>query len=403
MKILVVTQYFWPENFRINDLCLGLRERGHEVTVLTGKPNYPKGDFYHGYSMFNKSNENWKGINIIRTALIRRKKGGGLSLMINYLSFAFFASIKAIFIKGDFDKIFVYEPSPITVGFPAIIAKWKFKIPIYFWVQDLWPESIAAASGLKNKFVLQIMDGVTRFIYKKSSKILVQSQAFIPYILKQNVKIDKLVYYPNSTEAFYRKLEPQQKYKKMFPQNGGLNLLFAGNIGESQSFDTLIEAALLIKNKNTVVNWIILGDGRLKEYVRNRIEQLGLKDTFILMGSFPSSEMPSFFACADALIVSLKRNPIFSYTIPSKVQSYMACGKPIIASLDGEGAKVVTEAFAGFSSSAENAGALAENIIKFIALNENDRNKLGENAQKYFEREFEREFLLSKLEEIFKN
>ena len=403
MKILVVTQYFWPENFKINDLCLGLKDRGHKITVLTGKPNYPNGNFFEGYSMFNNSNENWNDIKIIRAALIRRKKGGRLSLMINYLSFAFFASIKALFIKGDFDKIFVYQPSPITVGFPAIIAKWKFKIPIYFWVQDLWPESISAASELKNKFILQIINGVTRFIYMHSSKILVQSQAFITYISKQNVRIDKLVYYPNSTESFYSKKECSHKYKTLFPQNGGLNLLFAGNIGESQSFDTLIDAALLIKNKNLVVNWMILGDGRFKDYVKNRIEQLEIKDTFILLGAFPSTEMPYFFACADALVVSLKKESIFSYTIPSKVQSYMACGKPIIASLDGEGAKIVNEAFAGFSSPAENTFALAENIKKFIYLSENERNQLGKNAQKYFEREFEREFLLSKLEKILKD
>lgn len=403
MKILVVSQYFWPESFRVNDLCLGLIERGHVVTVLTSKPNYPKGDFYDGYTMFNNSEETWEGIKIIRSAIIRRKKGKALQLMINYLSFVFFGSIKAYFMKGQFDKILVYGLSPVTVGYPAIVAKRKFKIPIYFIVQDLWPESIAAASGLKNKHVLKVMNDVTKYIYKNSTQILVQSKAFIPYILDQGVASDKIIYYPNSAENYYKIVKPDDKYKIKFPNNEGLNLLFAGNIGEAQSFDTLIKAALIIKEKNILVNWVILGDGRLKEYVKSRIESLGLQDTFVLIGSYPPKEMSSFFACADALLVSLKNNPIFSYTIPCKIQSYMACGKPILASLDGEGAKVVSEAEAGFSSPAEDAVALVDNIIRFSGLTENERIKLGENAKNFFDKEFEREFLLTKLEEILKN
>ena len=154
MKILVITQYFWPESFIINDLCLALKERGHEVSVLTGKPNYPQGRFNNGYSFFNKTTEYWNGIKIYRSPLIPRGKGSGFRLFINYLSFAIIASVRLLFINKKFDKIFVYEPSPITVGLPGIVAKYKFGAPMYFWVQDLWPESISAAGGVKNKRIL---------------------------------------------------------------------------------------------------------------------------------------------------------------------------------------------------------------------------------------------------------
>lgn len=398
MRILIITQYFWPENFRINDLCLGLKERGNEVVVLTGKPNYPKGKFYDGYSFNSTDKENWNGIEIYRSRLIPRGRGGGVLLFLNYISFALFASLKVFFIKGKFDRIFVYEPSPITVGIPAIIAKIKFKAPIYFWVQDLWPESISAAGGVNNKFIISILDTLTRFIYKQAKIILVQSLAFKPYINAQNVEKKKIIYYPNSTEGYYQILAKDPEYENRLPR--GFNLIFAGNIGEAQSFDTLLEAAYMLKKENVLINWIILGDGRMKEYVKGKIEKLNLESNFILLGSYSSTEMPHFFSCADALIVSLKKDKIFSLTIPAKVQSYLACGKPIIGSLDGEGARIIIEADAGFTAQSENHIALADCVREMYQLTEGKRELLGKNARCYFEQEFEREKLLDKLESI---
>jgi len=398
MRILVISQYFWPENFKINDLCIGLKERGHEVLVLTGKPNYPVGSFNKGYTFFNKSTENWNGIKIYRSNLITRGKGSGVRLFANYFSFAFFASLRVLFIKNKFDKIFVYQPSPVTVGFPGIVAKLKFKAPMFFWVQDLWPESITAAGGIKNKYVLRIMNVITMYIYNRSEKILVPSKSFIPYILNQRIDEKKLVYFPNSTESYYAPISREVNYNLNLPE--GKKILFAGNIGESQSFDTLIDAALILKNKNIKVNWIIIGEGRMKEYVINRVKNLKLENYFHLLGQFPSTDMPKFFNCADALLVSLKKDPIFALTIPSKIQSYMASAKPIIACLDGEGSKIVEEANAGFTCPAEDANALSDLILKFYNLDDKERVKLGLNGRKYFEQEFERELLLTKLESI---
>lgn len=401
MRILIVTQYFWPENFKINDIALALKERGHEVLILTGKPNYPNGKFSKGYTFFNKRIEFWNGIKIYRSPIIPRGKGKGIQLFVNYISFAIFASIKLLFIKNKFDKIFVYEPSPITVGIPGIVAKYKFKAPLYFWVQDLWPESISAAGGINNKSIITVLDWLTRFIYKHSKKVLVQSKAFIPYILNQNTEKDKLVYYPNSTENYYVELSTDQELLKTLPK--GIKLMFAGNIGEAQSFDTLLKAASILKKELIDVKWIILGDGRMKGYVNQKIKELNLEDNFYLLGAFPSTEMPKYFSCADALVVSLKKDPIFALTIPSKIQSYLACGKPIITSLDGEGAKIIEEANAGFTSPSEDCEGLVSNIKKFLILSNEEQKKLGQNGKAYFSIEFEREILVDRLEKILDN
>jgi glycosyltransferase involved in cell wall biosynthesis len=398
MQILIVSQYFWPENFKINDIALALKERGHEVTVIAGKPNYPVGTFFEGYSYFNKWKESWNGIQIYRPFLLPRGTGNGIQLFLNYFSFALFASLRILFLKGKFDKILVYEPSPITVGIPGIVAKLRFKAKMYFWVQDLWPASLSAAGGIENKFILSSFDFLTRVIYNHSFKVLVQSRAFIPYIINQRIDFNKIVYYPNSTESFYQPKNINVKLFESLPK--GIRIMFAGNIGEAQSFDTLISTAVLLKEENIDVKWIILGDGRLKSYVKNKIAELDLNNNFYLLGSYPGTEMPEYFSCADALLVSLKSDPIFSLTIPSKIQSYLACGKPIITSLDGEGSRIVEEANAGFVSKSEDAIALKNSIKNFILLSSEGKKQLGYNARSYFEREFEREMLVDRLEQI---
>lgn len=401
MKILIISQYFWPENFKINDLCIGLKERGHEVTVLTGIPNYPKGVYFKGYRFWKNNDEDWNGIKIYRSKLLPRGKSG-IKLMLNYISFIIFGCLKAIFVKGKFDKILVYQLSPVTVGIPAIFISKLKKVPYYFWVQDLWPESLKVVGGINNKLVLSILNKITLLMYNKSKKVLVQSRAFINYITAQGIPEDKIIYYPNSTENFFKPLEPSKEYISKVPQ-AGFKLMFAGNLGEAQSIDTLIKAAIIIKAKNINVQWIFLGDGRYKENIVSEIKLNKLEDNIHLLGSFPSECMPDFFACSDALLVSLKKDKIFSLTIPSKVQSYMACGKPILASLDGEGARIIEESQCGYTSPAENAESLAENVVRLYRLSVTERAKMGENAVRYFQTEFERELLLDKLVQIFEN
>ena len=399
MRILVISQYFFPENFRINDLCYGLKEKGHNVTVLTGKPNYPNGRFYEGYGFFKKKFEFINGINIYRSNLIPRGEGSGFRLFVNYLSFVFFGLFRLFFIKKKFDKIFVYAPSPITVGYLGAFASFLFRAKPYLWVHDLWPESVKDAGGIKNEIVLSLVNLMTKSIYYFYQTILVQSPSFKKYLMAQGVNEKKIIYYPYYAESFYNIVDQKPDLEEIFSKK--LNLVFAGNIGVAQSFDTIIKSVKVASGMLDDFQFIILGEGRDKKRVLHKIESMSLTNNFKFLGSFPPEEMPNFFASADALVVSLKKSKIFSMTIPGKLQSYLASGKPIIASLDGIGAEIIKESSSGYVTPSEDHHGLAKSIISFDKLSLEQRIKLGANARKYFEKEFERDKLLLKLIDIF--
>jgi len=398
MRILIISQYFWPENFRINDVCIGLKNRGHEVVVLTGKPNYPGGKYFAGYSWTKKPNEIWEEIPIYRSNLFIRGNGSGLRLFLNYFSFAFLSTLKVFSIKSKFDKVFIFAPSPITVGIPGIVASKRFKAKAVLWVHDLWPESIRIAGGIDNELIISLFNKMTKAIYNKMHKILIQSEAFRSYINFQIGNTEKIIYYPFYAESFYKVEKPKKEYMDELPL--GFKLLFAGNIGEAQSFPTLLEAAKVLKSMNFPISWIVFGEGRMKDLVYKEIEDYGLQKHVFLMGALPAIEMPKYFSCVDGLIVSLKKSDIFSKTIPGKLQSYLACGKPIIGSLDGIGAIIINDAKCGFTANAESVEGLVKAIINLYNLSSDDRLTLGVNARKYYEKEFEREALLDKLENI---
>ena len=398
MRILVISQYFYPENFRINDLCYGLKEKGHNVTVLTGQPNYPNGTFYKGYGFYKKRFEVINGINIYRSNLIPRGRGNGFRLFINYISFVFFGLFRLFFIKEKFDKIFVYAPSPITVGYLGAFASFLFKAKPYLWVHDLWPESVKDAGGIRNKTILSLVNLMTKSIYYFYPTILVQSPQFKDYLLGQGVNDKQIIYYPYYAESFYDIVVPSTNIKQTFPK--GLNIVFAGNIGVAQSFDTIINAVKIASEKIDNFTLIVLGEGRDKKRILDKINSMNLNNHFKFLGSFPPEKMPEFFASADALLVSLKKTKIFSMTIPGKLQSYLACGRPIIASLDGIGAEIIKESYCGYVSPSEDYEGLAKSIISFNNSTEEKRINFGNNARQYFEKEFERDKLLLKLIDI---
>jgi len=396
LRALFITQYFYPENFRINDLVFSLQKRGHEIEVLTGKPNYPKGDYFKGYSWDGPEEEEIEGIKVHRANLILRKKGGGLRLFLNYFSFVFFGLFKILKLKGDFEKVFIYAPSPITVGILGIVAAKKFKCKSYLWVHDLWPESVRVAGGIKSGFVLGLVNQMTKLIYKFTDLLLVQSPEFKNYILNQGVAESKIIYYPYYAEDFYKVIEKDKSYLSQFPN--GFNLLFAGNIGVAQSFDTIVNAFEKLKEHD--INLVVLGDGRDKSRIQEQINEKGLKEKFHFLGSFPPEQMSHYFTCADGLLITLKKADIFSYTIPGKLQSYLACGKPIIGALDGIGNKIISESNSGFASEAEDHELLANNILSLYKLSKAEKEKLSNNALTYFDKNFNKQHLLERLEEI---
>lgn len=397
MKILIVAQYFWPETFRINDLTTGLAERGHQLTVLTGLPNYPGGKYFKGYGLRRNLRQDYNGAKVIRAPLIPRGEGGGLNLALNYLSFALCASLLAPFCcREKYDMILVYAPSPMTVGLPALVLKKLKSTPVFFWVQDLWPESLSATGAIKNKNVLRCVDGLVRFIYKRCDRLLVQSPAFAPRIVEQGVPLEKITYFPNSVEKMYSTANSEiEDSTQRLPE--GFRVVFAGNIGMAQDFETILSAAEKLK-KYPEIKWIILGDGRKSGWVREQVERRQLIDSVHLLGRYPVQAMNGFFAQADAMLVTLKKDPIFAMTIPSKIQSYMASGKPVIAGLDGEGGRMIVESGAGLAAPAEDADALAESVLEMYRMPADRRAEMGQRGRSYCEANFEREMLISKLE-----
>lgn len=400
MRVLIVTQYFWPESFRINDLAHGLRDRGHEITVLTGLPNYPDGKLFEGYSWFSRG-EDYAGVRVIRVPLVTRGKSKGLRLLVNYASFAASASLLGpLRCRGEFDVIFVFEPSPITIGIPASIMKRFKKVPLLFWVQDLWPETLTATGAVKSKWMLGRVDNLVRRIYRRCDKVLVQSPGFVPHVESQGVPPENIEYFPNWAEGFFQPVSLPDDAPENNELPDGFRILFAGNIGVSQSFETILAAAEKTRSRPEI-QWVVLGDGREKEHVEHQVAQRGLSDTVHLLGRRPVETMPRYFAAADALLCTLKCDPIFSLTIPSKVQSYLACGQPILAAIDGVGANVVAESNSGLAGPAEDAETLAANAVRLFEMSSAERDTMGANGRDYFEQHFERERLLDRLETMF--
>lgn len=400
MRILIVSQYFWPENFRINDLAEGFVEKGHEVTVLTGIPNYPQGTFFDGYGLFTNRSQEHKGINIRRVPLIPRGNGGSIRLILNYLSFAFIASILAPAVCPEkYDLIFVFESSPVTVGFPAILLKKLKKIPMLFWILDIWPESLSATGAIKSPALLGYIERGVRFIYRHCDRILVSSRGFVQKVEATGGYNGPIEYFPNWIEPQYSVNTPVLPEINVPELPSGFIVMFAGNIGMAQDFPTIIAAADELRTMPDI-HWVILGDGRNMGWVQQQIIGRKLEQQVHLLGRYPPETMPSFFTKADVLLLTLRREPIFALTVPGKLQSYMVSGKPIVAGLDGEGAKLITEAQCGYVCPAEDPVQLANNILDIYKLPPDDRKDLGEAGRKYCQKYFDRANQLDKLENI---
>ena len=400
MKVLLVTQYFYPENFKSNDIALELTKRGHEVTVLTGLPNYPQGKIHEDYGFFRKTKETYKGITVIRAWLIPRGKGGGVRLFLNYFSWAFFASIKAFFLafNSKFDAIIVHEPSPVTQGFPAIVVKKIQKIPMYFWVLDLWPESLTSAGGITNKSILNLFTGIVKYVYNNSDKILISSRSFKKSIIAKGDYENKLIYFPNWAEDTISNGQSNYPIPEL-PK--GFRVMFAGNIGVAQDMDSIMNAALILKNQ-VHIHFVIIGDGRSKESLENFIKENELKHTIHLLGRFPIEAMKTFFDAADALLVTLKDELVFNLTVPAKLQAYMCAKKPILGMLNGEGAQIIKDSNCGLVINAGNHAGLAQIILDLYNLSANERNSMSENGFSYYDENFTLKNCIDHLESILK-
>lgn len=390
MKILVVCQYFYPEQFRVNDICFQLVEEGHEVSVLTGLPNYPIGIVDEKYKWCKNRKEDINGVTVIRSWLIGRGKGK-IRLALNYISFAVFSTIRALFLKKDFDLILVYQLSPVTMALPAIVLKKLTKKPLILYCHDLWPESIAAAGIQQTSKIYTILLKVSKWIYKNADEIFTSSKLFKEYFNNTLTVYANITHLPVYAEALFEEIN-------VIPQCDGIvNLVFAGNIGEMQSVETIIYAANELKDYNNI-QWHIVGDGSSRKKCEALAHELKLKN-LIFHGQHPISQMPRFYQMADAFLITLKANKVISYTLPNKVQSYMAAGKPIIGAIDGETQIVINEAKCGMCGRAEDYKSLAQNIITFIR--DKDQQALyGRNARQYYDNNFSKTIYIKRLNHL---
>lgn len=394
MKILIVSQYFYPENFRINNLALELKKRGHEITVLTGLPNYPKGEYFEGYDDTKNCDEVWNDIPVYRCKL-RPRKTGSVNLIRNYVSFVIEANKKLKELQNkDFDLIYVFEVSPITVALPAIKLKKKKNIPVIINIQDLWPENIVAVTGMTNPIIIGLVNRMVNYIYRHCDLILTASPSFVSKIKERINDKDKVRYWPQYSTVNKTDEEVSIYDKEYF------NIVFTGNIGEAQGIDLAIEAAKILKDKK--ICWHFVGEGRSKEKLEKQVNEYGINDRVKFHGFHPEKEIPKYLKDADAALLILKPNPVFEMTIPAKLQTYLACGVPLLGCVSGEGKRIIEESKAGIVSEDISVDGLVKVCNQFIELPNDLLNEYKERSYCYGKSNFNKNKLISDLEKYMK-
>ena len=392
MRILIISQYFYPENFKINDIAFFLKEKGFDVTVLTSKPNYPEGKFFKGYNFFNKNTEIINGVKIIRVPTIPRLNGGALGMILNYLSFLFFGFFVFLFkIKNKYDLVFATLLTPATSLLPMIWIKKRFKIPVILWVLDLWPDSFYANTGFRINLVSKQIEKISNQVYNNADSIFISSNYFRKPIIKRLNSTKRFSFFPNwAEEIFYNKVSHTNTDKFIYPE--GFNIVFTGNIGESQGFEDILEAAKM--TSHTSINWILIGDGRKKDWIKSQIEDHNIKNIYI-PGRYPLDLMSTYFSLADILLITLKKDEVFSNTLPAKLQPYLTSGKPILGNLSGEGLDIIKNNSIGLACDPGNPAQLANLAIEMSLFTKTKISEIRKNCLDLNENIFNKE-------EIFK-
>lgn len=391
MKILAICQYYFPEQFRITNICEELVKEGKSVTVLTGLPNYPKGYVEKEYKWFRRRKEKINGVQVLRTWEIGRRTGN-LFRILNYFSYALSASFKALFLGKKYDVVYVYQLSPILMVIPGIIYKKIYKKKLVLYCLDLWPESLKAGGQSESSMIYKIFSKISNWIYNSADEILVTSKSFIPNFerrLKNNIKITYLPQYA----------EGELELKNVDNQTEEMNIVFAGNIGKAQSIETILESARIIQEKEKNIKFHIVGNGSEYEKCKKIAQNL---NNVKIYGKRPITEMQEFYNMADAMLVTLSADYFSSLTLPGKVQACMKTGNPIIASANGETDIIIKDADCGYCVEAENAELLANAIIDFYNLPFETKKKFAENSRKYYDNNFNKQLFINKLITILK-
>ena len=396
-KILVVTQHFWPENFRINDIVEGFLQDGIAVDVLCGLPNYPKGEWFPGYSAAGPFEEEWHGAHLYRCKEVPRRGNTSANIFLNYVSWPWYAAHALHRLPGGYDAVFCFNTSPVLMCWPAIRYAKKHHIPFTNYVLDIWPENLYSVLNVKNKALRAIAQGVSDALYKKADRLIAMSEPLQQRLCQRTgMPPQKIAVIPQYCEDFYAVPQPDAALQAQF--GGRFNLVFTGTFTPAQSLETVITAVQDARSRGAdMLHLLLVGDGMSRAALEAKVKELHAEDAVTFYGSVPATDIPKFTALADALIVCLSDSPDLGLTVPAKVASYMAAGKPVLASMDGAGNAAVAAA-GGLSSPACDAAALADNLLALTRMDAAQRADMGQSAKEYYLAHYRRSELLRKLE-----
>ena len=396
-KILVVTQHFWPENFRINDIVEGFLQDGIAVDVLCGLPNYPKGEWFPGYSAAGPFEEEWHGARLYRCKEVPRRGNTSVNIFLNYVSWPWYAAHALHRLPGGYDAVFCFNTSPVLMCWPAICYAKKHHIPFTNYVLDIWPENLYSVLNVKNKALRAIAQGVSDALYKKADRLIAMSEPLQQRLCQRTgMPPQKIAVIPQYCEDFYAVPQPDAALQAQF--GGRFNLVFTGTFTPAQSLETVITAVQDARSHGAdMLHLLLVGDGMSRAALEAKVKELHAEDAVTFYGSVPATDIPKFTALADALIVCLSDSPDLGLTVPAKVASYMAAGKPVLASMDGAGNAAVAAA-GGLSSPACDAAALADNLLALTRMDAAQRAAMGQSAKEYYLAHYRRSELLRKLE-----
>lgn len=398
MRILLVTQYFYPEVFKSNDLAFELVKRGHQVDALVGIPNYPEGKYFKGYGLFKKRHEVVNGVNVYRVFQTPRGRGGW-RLPVNYLSYVISGCLWVLFKfawKKKYDCIIGHEPSPIFQAYPALLLRKLRKTPFYYWIMDLWPDAMKSGGGVKNEKVLNFVDKLVKGIYKRTDKILITSKRFREPIASKGDLADKIIYFPNWSDDI---LEMDDSYE--IPQlPDGFKIMIAGNLGKSQNLEAVTEVMLGLKDVPEV-KWVFVGGGSRREWLETFINENGLEDRAVCLGQYPFKAMPAFYKQADAMLVTLRAGfPHLEAVVPARLQSYMSAGRPVLAMIGCGGADIIEESKCGYAVPAGDSKALIDVIKNKVLTNREYFMKMGENGRDFYMKHYRLNDCIDNMERI---
>ena len=400
-KILVVTQHFWPESFRINDICEGFVEQGYEVDVLCGIPNYPKGEFFEGYSWVKNRRQVINGMKIRRCLEIKRGNNSNIRIFLNYISFPIGSLFSLPYLmRQKYDKIFLFQTSPVMMSLTGILLGKIKKIETTMYVLDLWPENLYSVLKIKSKFLQKFLSWVSNWHYKNADKLIANSKK-LQAILQERTGKQNVAFIPQFCEKIYETVVVDESLVIRFSNT--FNMVFTGNISPAQSFETVVSAAKIIKDMGVNnIAWIIVGDGMSRSWLEDEVKKAGLENSFTFTGHLPIADIPKYTHIADGLFACLSKSDMLDCALPAKVFSYYATGRPMVLAMDGEIQEIVNLSEAGYAVDAEDYKGFAEAVLRLYNASDVDYLRMREKAKAYYNSHFERNFNMNKLVKILK-